>query len=271
MGLWKFIEQRIAYQEVQAKSGAVRRQQWTAPAAADNTSLHAAITLNAAAATIAATDRVFVITSGNATAGATYTNNGQTFTVKYTISSKTQLICSATGASAASGTLTKASGTGDSTITFSAARTFAQPDFPRAIRLKASAVGDNSLVVTYNGTDMRDQAISEAVTITAYGTAQDTLGAFKTITSIVVPAESGASNISFGAGLALGLDRLLSAATVFVATVDGAVDSALPTQATSTSAISSNNVIMATAPNASHNFLVCFVTTELTEASGSTA
>lgn len=62
----------------------------------------------------------FTITSGAATIGATYTNNGQTFTVLATIAAKTILHVSGTGAPAASGTLTKASGTGDSTITFSA-------------------------------------------------------------------------------------------------------------------------------------------------------
>lgn len=61
---------------------------------------------------------VFTCTSANATIGATYTNNTQTFTVLATISSGTQLICGSTGASAASGTLIKASGTGDATITF---------------------------------------------------------------------------------------------------------------------------------------------------------
>ncbi len=61
----------------------------------------------------------FTVTAANATVGATYTNNGQTFTVVYTIAAGTTLVCSATGAPASSGTLTKASGTGDSTISFS--------------------------------------------------------------------------------------------------------------------------------------------------------
>lgn len=63
----------------------------------------------------------FTVTSANATAGATYTNNGQTFTVDATISGGTTLkttmqssICPEV-----SGTLTKASGTGDNTIAFS--------------------------------------------------------------------------------------------------------------------------------------------------------
>lgn len=69
--------------------------------------------------TIDITDYVFVITSGNATVGATYTNNGQTFTVKQTIAGGLTLETSGTGAPSASGTLTKASGTGDATLTFS--------------------------------------------------------------------------------------------------------------------------------------------------------
>jgi len=63
---------------------------------------------------------IFTVTSANATIGATYTNNGNTFTVNATISSGTTLYMTATGAPSTSGTLTKASGTGDSTITFSA-------------------------------------------------------------------------------------------------------------------------------------------------------
>lgn len=63
----------------------------------------------------------FTVTSANATIGATYTNNGVTFTVVATIASSTTLLLTGSGAPLASGTLTKASGTGDATITFSAA------------------------------------------------------------------------------------------------------------------------------------------------------
>lgn len=62
----------------------------------------------------------FTVTSANATVGATYTNNTQTFTVLTTIAGATTLACSGTGVPLSSGTLTKASGTGDATITFSA-------------------------------------------------------------------------------------------------------------------------------------------------------
>lgn len=64
--------------------------------------------------------QTFTITAGNASAGAVYSNNSQTFTVLNTISAGTTLICSSTGAPLSSGTLTKVSGTGDATLTFSA-------------------------------------------------------------------------------------------------------------------------------------------------------
>lgn len=63
----------------------------------------------------------FTVTSANATIGATYTNNSITFTVVATIASATTLLMTGPGAPLTSGTLTKATGTGDTTITFSAA------------------------------------------------------------------------------------------------------------------------------------------------------
>lgn len=65
---------------------------------------------------------VFFVASANATVGATYTNNTFTFTVSATISSGVRLTCKGNGVPLSSGTLTKSSGTGDSTITFYAFR-----------------------------------------------------------------------------------------------------------------------------------------------------
>jgi len=62
----------------------------------------------------------FTITAADATEDATYTNNSQTFTVVSTIDDGTTLVCTFTGYPESSGTLTKATGTGDATITFSA-------------------------------------------------------------------------------------------------------------------------------------------------------
>ena len=61
----------------------------------------------------------FTVVAASAEVGATYTNNGQTFIVQETIAGETTLKCSATGAPAGSGNLTKTSGIGDATIVFS--------------------------------------------------------------------------------------------------------------------------------------------------------
>lgn len=60
----------------------------------------------------------FLINSASATVGATYTNNGITYTVVKTISSSTLVYASGSGAPTTSGTLTKSGGTGASTLTF---------------------------------------------------------------------------------------------------------------------------------------------------------
>jgi hypothetical protein len=63
---------------------------------------------------------VFTVTSANASLGDTYVNNGKTFTVVSAIAAGTILVTTGTGAPLGSGTLTKATGSGDTTITFSA-------------------------------------------------------------------------------------------------------------------------------------------------------
>lgn len=63
---------------------------------------------------------MFTCTSANATVGATYTNNAVTYTVKKTLVAGTKLYCTALASSVTSWlTLTKVTGTGDATITFS--------------------------------------------------------------------------------------------------------------------------------------------------------
>ena len=78
------------------------------------------IPFNTTVVSIAPTQYTFTVTSANATVGATYSNNSQTFTVTSTIVAGTTLVCTGTGAPSASGTLTLVSGTGDATIAFSA-------------------------------------------------------------------------------------------------------------------------------------------------------
>ncbi len=88
------------------------------------------------------TGYLFTVTAANATAGATYTNNGNTYTVLGTISGGTELFCSQASAPQASGTLTKASGTGDATITFSANRALATYTTPaNVLYIRVQMVG----------------------------------------------------------------------------------------------------------------------------------
>lgn len=62
---------------------------------------------------------LFTVASSTAAVGATYTQGGNTYTVLATTSAQTMLLCSGTGApSATVGVLTKASGTGDTSISF---------------------------------------------------------------------------------------------------------------------------------------------------------
>lgn len=68
------------------------------------------------------TTYLFQIATGSATIAATYTHNAVTYTVKKTVASGVVLEASGSAAPLASGTLTKASGTGDASLTFYAVR-----------------------------------------------------------------------------------------------------------------------------------------------------
>ena len=68
---------------------------------------------------------MFTVTPASATAGAVYSNNGGTFSVANTVSGSNQLTMSpVTGNPGPNGTLTLVSGTGDTTITFTAQSQF---------------------------------------------------------------------------------------------------------------------------------------------------
>lgn len=111
---------------------------------AGNVSILKAPTVQTFLSTGSTTGYAFVVSSANATVGATYTNNGHTYTVLNTISSATTLFATQASAPTASGTLTKSGGTGDATITFSAAQAFATytaPTSPAPLYIRVRAVG----------------------------------------------------------------------------------------------------------------------------------
>jgi hypothetical protein len=99
----------------------------------------------------------------NATVGAEYSNNGETFTVRSTIVYGSSLSCFGTGAPATSGTLTLVSGTGDATITFTA-----------AIRVEENIFTDPSMLDPMTGV-FHDVAINDIVTFNPASTNVDDL------------------------------------------------------------------------------------------------
>lgn len=94
---------------------------------------------------------LFTVTSANATVGAVYANNGNNFTVLATLSAGTLLFCSGTGTLSGS-TLTKQSGTGDATITFSVATPMATYTPPANVKyLKIKMIGGGGGASSYDG------------------------------------------------------------------------------------------------------------------------
>lgn len=73
-------------------------------------------------------------TLGTATAGATYTSNGHTFTVIYTLALGGTMVASANGAPSGSGFLTKTGGTGDGTLAFASSVNTGQYQLPTSPR-----------------------------------------------------------------------------------------------------------------------------------------
>lgn len=98
---------------------------------------------------------LFAVTSANATVGATYTNNGNTYTVAGTIAAGTNLWVTGAGFPLLSGTLTKSAGTGDATITFSQivpAATYTTPANVLYLNIRGvGGGGGGGAAVTYAG------------------------------------------------------------------------------------------------------------------------
>jgi len=143
----------------------------------------------------------------------------------------------------------------------------AQPDKPRNVQIVAS--GSTTANVTINGTNIRGDSISE--TLALNGTTP-VIGnhAFASITSIVLPTV-GATTINVGTGVKLGLDRRMAEASVIDAYTDGVRETTAATVAFSATTTSLNTVSTNTAPNGTRNFSVIFVTTEVTDKSGTTS
>jgi hypothetical protein len=141
----------------------------------------------------------------------------------------------------------------------------AQPDVPRNLTITPTGTtGDvESCVITVNGTNFFDVAISEDFTFAANAsTAQTGNKAFKSVTSVVFPAdcESGgfAATWIIGVGAKLGLKRCMAnAGDVIHANFDGASET-IGTVAANASAVQSNTYTPTGTPDAAKDVIVDF-------------
>lgn len=128
----------------------------------------------------------------------------------------------------------------------------AQPDVARVITLTSGGTaGDIKAVqAVVNGTNMADEVIAETMPIFTVNTATTVTGtkAFKTVTSVVVPAMDGAAaEVSVGYGAALGIPYKMSfAADVLKAYFAGSPET-LAAQTVSATVLESNTATTTTA------------------------
>jgi hypothetical protein len=123
------------------------------------------------------------------------------------------------------------------------------PDVPRNVTAKGNASGITGNVVI-TGTDAEDAALTETIALSG---ASEVVGnkAFKTVTSIALPAEThaGTDTVSIGAGSKLGLGARLGRNSVSSAYLAGVVEGTAPTVATSSTVMASNTVTLNSALN----------------------
>ena len=115
-------------------------------------------------------------------------------------------------------------------------------DVPRA--LVADPDASFTGTITFYGTDMNDEEISEVLTYSSDG-AQTTAAAFKDLTNITVSARTGGGDttVDVGLGSRLGLNtKLTDAAQVAHTSVDNVLETTLPTVTVSATTLSLNTI-----------------------------
>ena len=107
------------------------------------------------------------------------------------------------------------------------------PDFPRILTVKGNASGNAGNVVL-TGTNFNDEVITETIALNG---SSEVLGtkAFKTLTSIALPAEThaGTDTVSIGVGNKFGFPAVISnTGLVFAKNFNGSVDAGTVTAST---------------------------------------
>jgi hypothetical protein len=131
----------------------------------------------------------------------------------------------------------------------------AQPPYPRNITiLPGGTTGDvKAMSITVNGTNFADQPISEDFAFLANAT-DATVGAkaFKSVTSVVIPAQDGAgATFDIGWGDKLGLPYMASENTVLRAIFNNVVETTAPTVVYDADELEKNTVDLHSALNGS--------------------
>lgn len=131
------------------------------------------------------------------------------------------------------------------------------PDVPRNITATAggTAADIKAIQVIVNGTDASGASISETLPAFTVDTAGTVTGskAFKTITSITIPAHDGTgATTAVGTGAKLGVpDRLPGRNNVLAAYLNGVKEGTAPTVVADASNLSGNTVTLSSALNGS--------------------
>lgn len=129
-----------------------------------------------------------------------------------------------------------------------------QPDVPRNVTATAGGTaGDiKAIQVTVAGTNDEGVAITETLPAFTVDTAGTVVGskAFKTVTSITIPAHDGTgATTAIGRGAKLGIGERLARNSVRAAYLGGTIEGTAPTVAVSATALESNTVSLNSALN----------------------
>lgn len=131
---------------------------------------------------------------------------------------------------------------------------FTQPTCPKNITLTTAgtAADIKAVQAVVAGTDFNDQPITETMPVFTLDTATTVVGskAFKTVTSVTVPAMDGnGATVAVGFGEKLGVPYKLAHNTVLMAFLNNVKEGTAPTVATSATVLSDNTMDLNSALN----------------------
>jgi hypothetical protein len=119
-------------------------------------------------------------------------------------------------------------------------------DMPYARNVQVVASDAATTKITVHGTNLKDEAISEELTLNGTDPVVGTK-AFKTVTSVVLPIATGTETVDIGWGDAIGLPYTFDVKVLCFATQAGVFEATAPTLAIDDNEIEKNTITLATA------------------------